>query len=733
MSPADWNKRSQLPQSLQFKSRHTDSRYGKVGVFKDPGTGKYIMAKDRMTNKKSVAAEYILEAKHRIRLNNRYLMGLKDWDIETKSDFCSTNHRVTEFWDMSRNDLGKEIKERGKEGKGFCDQELTYMLFNSTHAIANLNDNRLNHNEITPSYIDMGIPGRFDYRIIERSHRYEEYKQVAYNNHAMGRLQYLPPEVFDRVSNLPGNNPNANFDIQKCDSFSLGMTLLRAGTMRSLRNCYDYDNNKFIVPALQEHLRVFNQKYNENPLLCESLSQLLMVNPSERWNLQYLRSELPPIDEIKEYYEDYDPSQQTPGFNNPVMAQPPQINPQAAHPQPFAPQGNPIMNSLPPGVNNSMPPAPQGNMPLSRRNFGSRSNHPQNPQARRPSNRNRNFGSQKKPIGNPNAPIINNGVRPQSTTMRRSPSQPGPQARNPVNPLNSALLQSQNKPPIQNQNQPPVQNPLKPVGAPIPPNQGQRGILQSRPLNRNPSNPPPQRNQTPGQINKQPVVSSTRRMVYPNQRNQNRSVNSRRETFTQNQNPGVPPTNPAAANPLNRSNYVSNSKIQAPQTTVRRTYSTDIRNRSGQKPPINKTTTPYYPQNLSNRGNRVTYTRPGQSNINPKTLTSSYYNNPSQRTNYPITSKYLSQMNTQNGQRISNYPAPTGNYNSRGAYTNAPNIIKTNPVRIEGGTLGGSSRRYSAARRPSAGVQRGATPVMNKTPSNANFNHPPVSQNVQKN
>lgn len=622
-----------------------------------------------------------MEAKHRLNLNMPYLVQMVDWAVETKSDFCSTNHRVTEFWAATNQDLGKEIKKRGTAGGHFTDQELTYILFNATHAVASLNDNKLNHKEITPTYIDLGNPGQFDYKVIERGNRYEPFKQVAYNNHAMGKLQYLSPEIFQRINQISKHDPNFNIDVPKCDAFSLGMTLLRTGTMSSLRDCYDYDNFKFLPHVLQSHLENFKQRYNDNPLLCESLSQLLMVNPADRWNLQYLRSELPPIEEIKDYYEDYETDPLAPaGFSQQNISA-------VAPPAPIAQQP---VNALPSQPPFGVPPIPAhraaGNpAPLSgsRRNYNSYSNLPQS--NRIPSNRNSNMNSYESGIGNSVISRRAPSARNMSNQIRRSPSQNArplaypPQVNAGGNPLNTKLFNEQ-----------PMNN-----GTPFKQNTAPAGVLESKVLNQAPSH-----GQLPPQAPKVGAPSNQggnplQRPQQPASRRQ--SYNPRTIKPALNYNPGT--------SQLNRSNYISNPRA-IPSTTrnpsVRRNYSTDIRNRSTSRP---ATQTPYY-------GNVQRYNaNPGRTN--PKILTSSYFQNPASSTirrgqNYPITSKYLNQVTS--NPRV---PAYANQYNSRPAFGQST-VTSGNPVRIEGtGNFG--ARRYSAARRPPAAQQpRGATPTINR-------------------
>lgn len=300
----DWKHTSQLETDYKPQKKSDDLRWGQIQVFEGAKGQKNIIAKERNSNKQSNAKKYIQQAKERMKQNSTGLLKLLDFSCSVQKSFCATNYKITEFWESFGTPLAEEVTNRKKDNSGFNDKELTYALFYCTHAGAFLNDNDQNHNEITPEFISIQDQDKFEYKLIDRQLRDEGLDQIIFNQLASERALYLAPEIFENTKQLGKMEKVGSVDHKKSDAFSLGMSILRAGVMKDLQDCYNKEKFVFNVANLAKHIQTFQQSYTDNPLLCESLSQLLEVNPEKRWNLQYLRSELPPLQEIRDYYND---------------------------------------------------------------------------------------------------------------------------------------------------------------------------------------------------------------------------------------------------------------------------------------------------------------------------------------------------------------------------------------------------------------------------------------------
>lgn len=140
------------------------------------------------------------------------------------------------------------------------------------------------------------------YKLIDTFFENTSFIGRNYNNFKVGRDLYMSPELFNAFKKKTNENQLAShIDEAKCDAFSLGMTILEVGTMVGIQDCYmgeTFNENK-----LNLHLDEFNMQYADNQMLLEAMTHLLDMNSQTRWDLITLRSELPPEDQIRQYFE----------------------------------------------------------------------------------------------------------------------------------------------------------------------------------------------------------------------------------------------------------------------------------------------------------------------------------------------------------------------------------------------------------------------------------------------
>ena len=183
LTEKDWDRTSPIETTYDVKSKGRDPRWGSGSYLVHPKTGVELFARERNTNNQTEAETYIREAQKRKNVHAIGLATLHDYSVKIVSSFCSKNFRITEYWDASTHDLEQAVKKRLDKNSNFNDKELTYMLYNTTHGLAALNDNSLNHGDISPLYIDIGKDGSDqDYRLVDPANRQAKIAQTTYNN-----------------------------------------------------------------------------------------------------------------------------------------------------------------------------------------------------------------------------------------------------------------------------------------------------------------------------------------------------------------------------------------------------------------------------------------------------------------------------------------------------------------------------------------------------------------------
>jgi len=305
----DWKRQCSVAKEFrENKAPARDARFGGGQLMQHLQTGQKLFLRSRNTNNKAEAEKFISEAKRRLAVQGRGLATLHDFSVNVNSGFCGTSYAITEYWDYNTNDLEKEINKRANSNSGFSDKEITYLLYFSTLGLATLNDNKMNHGNITPLHIDVG-EGNSDksYKLVDPERRNDNPVQSTFTNISQGKELFTAPEIFNNLNQLRSSAEAAKkIDAEKAAAFSLGMTILRVGTMDSLHDCYDKKQGKFNVDVLQKHYQKFASYYHENLMLVDAVERLVDPDPIQRWNAQYLRSEFPLEEDIDICFEDDD-------------------------------------------------------------------------------------------------------------------------------------------------------------------------------------------------------------------------------------------------------------------------------------------------------------------------------------------------------------------------------------------------------------------------------------------
>ena len=202
------------------------------------------MEKEIITTSKDEQIWDIVNAKERLELNHNYLIHISDISTNTKSDFCSTVYRLRYFFENPKNDLQREISERKKKLVTFSDEEITILCSQVTNAAAWLAQHNRFIGEISPLYIIAPKATEQEirhYKLVDKFWNDFDPKEICTQKIAYGQDLYCAPEVFNAVHTRKND---VRIDKSKNDAFSLGMTLLEAGTLQGIQNCYPSDHGE---------------------------------------------------------------------------------------------------------------------------------------------------------------------------------------------------------------------------------------------------------------------------------------------------------------------------------------------------------------------------------------------------------------------------------------------------------------------------------------------------------
>lgn len=300
-------RKSPLDKSLKVVNTVNTGYLGQCKVIQDTSTTRYLLLKEMVYNgeEEFVNAVQLIQMQKAIR--DEGLLYIIDYSTEKINNFCSSFFNLRVYLLPHLEELRKLSKEREKTKEGLTEKEMTYLLYHLVQGLSELHKAGFTHKQISPESVDTtNLVGRNPKLIFFEDGSNSNVKQVTYNNIFKSKDLFVAPEIFEKATTLVKTSSNAaplNFDEQKLDAFSLGMTLLYAGCGHPIQDCYDTKTFRFNRQRLDAYIAEFKSKYAVNPMITEAVEKLLDVDVNNRTSALNLQSELPRLEEINQYFE----------------------------------------------------------------------------------------------------------------------------------------------------------------------------------------------------------------------------------------------------------------------------------------------------------------------------------------------------------------------------------------------------------------------------------------------
>ena len=275
----EYNKMWSREKEFKFIKSFEDPRFGKVTVLKNHKTGEIMMAKEKLLDNKSRATKDIVELKQRMALNHPNLMNLVGYSTSVKKNLCSTHYISRAFYKYPKTDMGREYKLKQKDLSQFSGDELQALGLNSLKGLNSLHEKGLHHGDIRPMFL--GVDKASNNNAVLDRLKDPSPIEVTQRNNLMTKSckKYMSPQLYNK---LQGHDKKQQYDTQKNDMYSLGMSMLQLGTMDSVEDVYQKDG-KINKTKLNEHLNDFDGKYQgTHPALVSTVHSLLAENEADR-------------------------------------------------------------------------------------------------------------------------------------------------------------------------------------------------------------------------------------------------------------------------------------------------------------------------------------------------------------------------------------------------------------------------------------------------------------------
>lgn len=331
----DFKRESQWTSNFKIVRKADDPRFGSIVLIKTPSSDRLIAVREKRFSDQKELSEEILEIKKRLQVRDDRLLTLLDFSTGEKSDFCSTTYWIKIFFEYPDHDIDQELRRRNTQAgyAGFTSSELTHLLYNTLHAGKVLNDNNRYHGDISPECVEMDTPQ--NYKLVEVFGELSKPELHQSQRLISGGHRYSAPEVYQKMLNgtfVKGNekgpkSPQLISTLKQADVFSLGMTILHAGTDEGVDSVYKNDGT-IDKGQLNNLKQKFQTKFARNTLLTSTVLAMLEENVEERpKDLASVLAVLPPYNSVRQAFEQervrelQAASQQSNLYNNPANLQ----------------------------------------------------------------------------------------------------------------------------------------------------------------------------------------------------------------------------------------------------------------------------------------------------------------------------------------------------------------------------------------------------------------------------
>ena len=263
---------------------YDDPVSGKVELLFDPHTNQRYAGKKRTFNYYEHFKREAALVQKRIEANHPNLNNLTDYSAKKKTQFCSQNQILKIYSKIPETTLYKEMQQRAPQGKYFHPQELRELLSDVARGANHREKFFGSHGNISPASIGQAVEGQWQL-LDDLNNLLPNPSQSQKANIMTQENIHASPELYQMQKLAKSKNSGSGFGVSldEADAFSLGLTMVEAGNLRSCQDIYPLGKQQIDDQKLRRHFDEFYQKYNkEDPQLVEAVEMLLHPDPNKR-------------------------------------------------------------------------------------------------------------------------------------------------------------------------------------------------------------------------------------------------------------------------------------------------------------------------------------------------------------------------------------------------------------------------------------------------------------------
>lgn len=287
--------KSIVSQSLKLTEidRINDDRLGDIVIYRqesDTNDRPFVLSKKSLYDSNSKLQELIKDLEKRVQSTGFYLVPVLDYEQEDMKNMCATHYSLTVYMPYTEDSLKTQIKIQRVRKSPITLSDLCYLLYQSLKGLRQLHQLGETHESITPAWI---VRAKIGYSLMNDPFKH---RNTLYNLSDKKQV-YASPEQFKEALTFK----RLQYDKNKADVFSLGLTLLSASTLRHVSSIYDFQTGDIRQSELQAMIDQMDIINKDNLLFTSSVKHMLNLDPAQRPDTIKLLSRMPPFDEVKEH------------------------------------------------------------------------------------------------------------------------------------------------------------------------------------------------------------------------------------------------------------------------------------------------------------------------------------------------------------------------------------------------------------------------------------------------
>lgn len=269
-------------QNLVYLKTIYNDNFGEIkimGLKGDTDQNLYALKVFRANDAKAMQSIY-QEAEFRREITLDTVVRIKDVRFDEANLYCSDHFKVLVLLEYFELTLRDEIQRRRQKDLYFSEIELFTLIDCILSALILFDKKGISHEDVSPGAIYLSPNHIFKLNDIgfltEGLNAYKKFLMGAVNP----KECYLSPELFLNLQHrilAPDN-----YDKQKSDVFSLGMTTLEAATLLPVKECYDFDEFQLKPEKIVLCIDEAQSRYSQN--FCKLLRCMLEIDETKRPN-----------------------------------------------------------------------------------------------------------------------------------------------------------------------------------------------------------------------------------------------------------------------------------------------------------------------------------------------------------------------------------------------------------------------------------------------------------------